>query len=351
MMNEKPVRFGFLLLPHFTLTAFSGMLDVLRLASDEGDRSRPIRCDWQIIGESIAPIRSSSGIQVTPSACLGDPTRFDYLVVVGGLLQRPPTSQATLDFIRAAAVAGVTLVGLCTGAFTLMQAGVLDGYRICIHWFHYWDFLERFPTADPAKIVADRLYVFDRRRITCSGGRATIDLAAEILNHHISPCIVQKAVRILQVDDIQRRNAAQSLPPGIQPAAHPVVRRAVLLMEQHISRGLSLDELTDKLGVSGRQLERLFKETVGQSPQGYARGVRLRLAAWMLTNTNKTISAIAMDCGFSGASHFGRVFRSAFHVPPSAWRDRAPVPDTPEPALTTVPDPVREMFPDRREFY
>ncbi|MER1966303.1 GlxA family transcriptional regulator [Castellaniella sp. GW247-6E4] len=351
MTSEKPVRFGFLLLPSFTLTAFSGMLDVLRLASDEGDRSRPVRCDWQIIGESLAPVCSSSSIEVTPSACLGDPTRFDYLVVVGGLLQRPPTSQTILNFIRSAASSGVTIVGLCTGAFTLMQAGILDGYRICIHWFHYWDFLEHFPNADPAKIVADRLYVIDQRRITCSGGRATIDLAAEILTHHISPSIVQKAVRILQVDDVQRRNAAQSLPPGIPPPTHPVVRRAVLLMEQHISQGLSLDELTSKLGVSGRQLERLFKETMGQSPQSYARGVRLRLAAWMLTNTDKAISAIAMDCGFSGASHFGRIFRSTFHMPPSAWRERARSTDALAQASEALPDPISEVFPDRREFY
>lgn len=350
-VGKEPVRFGFILLPHFTLTAFSGMLDVLRLASDEGDYSRPVRCAWQVIDETLAPVRSSSGIQVVPSELLGDPSRFDYVVVVGGLLQRPPVSPAVLEFIREAGRKDVHLVGLCTGVFTLMQAGVMEGHRICISWFHYWDFLERFPSMDPAQVVADRLYVFDRRRITCSGGRASIDVAAEILRRHVDQSIVQKALRILQVEDAGRANAAQPLPPGIRPTTHPAVRRAVLLMEQHVGRALSLDELAGRLGISVRHLERLFKESTGHSPQAYARGMRLRLAAWMLTHTKKTIAAIASECGFSDASHLGREFRASFQVPPSAWRDRAQLPDALLPAPDPLPDYVSEVFPGRSEFF
>jgi transcriptional regulator GlxA family with amidase domain len=345
------VRFGFILLPHFTMTAFSGMLDVLRLASDEGDHSRPMRCSWQVIDETVSPVRSSSGIQVVPSEELGDPARFDYLVVVGGLLTRPPVNRRVLEFIRQAARSEVHLVGLCTGVFTLMQAGVLDGYRMCVSWFHYWDFLERFPGVDPNQVSADRLFVFDRRRITCSGGRASIDVAAEILRRHIDLSIVQKALRILQVDDAERANAAQPLPPGIRPSTHPAVRRAVLLMEQHVGKALSLAQLAERLGVSTRHLERLFKECTGQSPQTYARGVRLRLAAWMLTHTKKTISTIATDCGFSDASHLGREFRAAFQVPPSEWRNRAQLPDALLPAVSSTPDYVSEVFPGRSEFF
>lgn len=350
-MKTGPVRFGFILLPSFTLTAFSGMLDVLRLASDEGDHSRPVRCAWQVIDKTLAPVRSSSGIQVVPSETLGDPGRFDYVVVVGGLLKRPPVNAEVLAFIREAARQDVHLVGLCTGVFTLMHAGVMDLHRICISWFHYWDFLERFPNIDPAQVIADRLYVFDRRRITCSGGRASIDVAAEILRQHIDQSIVQKALRILQVDDTGRPNAAQPLPPGIKPTTHPVVRRAVLLMEQHVARALTLDELAGRLGVSVRHLERLFKQSTGQSPQAYARGMRLRLAAWMLTHTKKTISAIASECGFSDASHLGREFKASFRVPPSVWRSRAQLPDV----LLPMPDPmaeyVNEVFPGRHEFF
>lgn len=175
--DGAPVRFGIILLPDFTLTAFSGLVDVLRLASDEGDNSRPRRCSWEILGENPQPVRASCGVQIAPWSLFGRPDAYDYLVVVGGLLRATPEiSKATLDFIRAAGGSRTTLVGVCTGAFALMRAGVLDGHRVCVSWFHYWDFLEQFPQADANLLVADRLYVEDRRRITCSGGRASIDV-------------------------------------------------------------------------------------------------------------------------------------------------------------------------------
>ena len=251
------------------MTAFSGLVDVLRLASDEGDNSRPRRCSWEILGENPQPVRASCGVQIAPWSLFGRPDAYDYLVVVGGLLRATPEiSKATLDFIRAAGGSRTTLVG-CTGAFALMRAGVLDGHRVCVSWFHYWDFLEQFPQADANLLVADRLYVEDRRRITCSGGRASIDVGAAILARHVPPAAVQKALRILQVDEPGRYNAPQPQPhlPGAAPSSHPKVRRAILLMEQHLSQALTVEALAKKLDMSVRQLERLFKEDTGKSPQ------------------------------------------------------------------------------------
>ena len=102
-----------------------------------------------------------------------------------------------------------------------MRAGVLDGHRVCVSWFHYWDFLEQFPQADANLLVADRLYVEDRRRITCSGGRASIDVGAAILARHVPPAAVQKALRILQVDEpgaTTRRSRSRICPGPRRPA-------------------------------------------------------------------------------------------------------------------------------------
>lgn len=357
--ENKPLRFGIVLLPNFTLTALSGFLDVLRLSSDEGDHSRPVRCTWQVIGETLAPVRSSSGIYVSPSGRFDEAGEFEYIVVVGGLLHSSPEiSPATLEYIRATGKSEATLVGVCTGAFALMRAGVLQDSRICVSWFHYWDFLEQFPNVTPEKLVADRLYVFDHRRITCSGGRASIDVAAAILTRHIDPSIVRKALRILQVDDLDRGNAPQPHPPGLAPATHPKVKRAILLMEQHLSNALTVDELARKLDMSVRQLERLFKEATGSSPQAYAKSIRLRIAGWMLRHSDKTVSAIASSCGFSDASHMGREFRNAYGLSPGAYRaagSAAPddgaglTTDTPPPGVE-APD-YNEVFPGRKEFY
>jgi transcriptional regulator GlxA family with amidase domain len=325
----SPVRFGIVLLPNFTLTAFSGFVDLLRLAGDEGDLSRPVRCAWSILGESLIPVRASCGIQVTPWTTFEEAGQLDYVVVVGGLLHSGSSaSRATLQFIRDSSETSATLVGMCTGAFALMQAEVMTGYRLCVSWFHYWDFIERFPQADERNLVADRLFVIDRRRITCSGGRASIDVAAAILLRHFDATIVRKALRILLVDDADKGNAPQPAPPGLRPATHPKVKRAILLMEQHIGQPLSLGELAHRLEMSVRQLERLFNSEMDTTPLTYGRQLRLRTAAWLLTSSDRTVTEIASSCGFSDASHFGREFKKEYGEAPNAFRAHGVQPPT-----------------------
>ncbi|HCW69874.1 MAG TPA: AraC family transcriptional regulator, partial [Thalassospira lucentensis] len=143
--NTPRLTVGFILANRFTLCAFANFVDVLRLAADEGDRSRPILCNWTVLSERMDPITSSSGITVQPKERLGDPRRFNYIVVVGGLMaEEPNLSPAYQKFLHEAAAAGVPLVGVCTGAFLLHEAGLLDGYRCCISWFHHSEVVDQF---------------------------------------------------------------------------------------------------------------------------------------------------------------------------------------------------------------
>ncbi|WP_176054866.1 GlxA family transcriptional regulator [Paraburkholderia caribensis] len=317
----RPVRFGIVLLPNFTLTAFSGFVDLLRLASDDCDFSQPVRCAWTVVGETLLPVRASCGIQIQPWQTFDEAGTFDYVVVIGGLLHSGPgVSDTTLRFIRRAAETSSTLVGICTGVFALSRAGVMDGHRVCVSWFHYWDYIARFPEVDERLLVADRLFVIDRRRISCSGGRASVDVAAAILQLHIDTATVQKALRILLVEDAQRASAPQPHPPGTKPVDHPRIKRVVHLMEQHIGQPLSLDELAARVDMSVRQLQRLFKVQTGESPLAYARHLRLRTAAWLLRGSDRTVAEIAATCGFSDASHMGREFRKVHGVAPGAYR-------------------------------
>ncbi|SIO32366.1 GlxA family transcriptional regulator [Paraburkholderia phenazinium] len=343
---KERIRFGIVLLPNFTLTAFSGFVDMLRLSADEGDYSKPVRCSWSVIGDTLAPVRASCGIQITPWETFENAEPFDYVVVVGGLLHSgPQANDETLQFIRQAARGSTTLVGICTGVFALMRAGVLDEHRICVSWFHYWDFVERFPSVNSDALIADRLFVIDRRRITCSGGRASIDVAAAILLRHFEHATVQKALRILLVGEMQKGNAPQPHPPGLEPATHPKVKRAILLMEQHVGRSLPLEELACKLDMSPRQLERLFKAETSKSPQAFAKQVRLRTAAWLLTSSDRTVADIASSCGFSDASHLGREFRKQFGVPPVMFREQRGAVPAEDAAV------FDETFPGRVDVY
>jgi transcriptional regulator GlxA family with amidase domain len=129
-------------------------VDVLRLAADEGDRSRPIACAWHVMDSSKRPIQSSCGLTVDPTSALLDPQDLDYVVVVGGLLTAPAISEATADYLRRAAAANVTLIGLCTGSFILCRLGLMKDREVCVSWYHHQDFTEAFPGLQP---VSDRM--------------------------------------------------------------------------------------------------------------------------------------------------------------------------------------------------
>jgi transcriptional regulator GlxA family with amidase domain len=166
---------------------------------------------------------------------------------------------------------------------------------------------------------------------------------------HFEAATVQKALRILLVDDMQKGNAPQPHPPGLAPAAHPKVKRAILLMEQHVGRSLSLDELAHKLDLSTRQLERLFKAETGKAPQAYAKQVRLRTAAWLLTSSDKTVADIASSCGFSDASHLGREFRKQFGSPPMMYREQRGTASTEDRESASHAAGYDETFPGRAQ--
>ncbi|ESR22530.1 GlxA family transcriptional regulator [Lutibaculum baratangense] len=316
-VDGSRLKVGFVLADRFTLSAFSLFVDCLRLAGDEGDRSRPIDCSWEILGGWSSPARSSCGASVSCSTRYPDPSRYDYLVVVGGILEGPQVSEECYAYIRAAAEAGVRLVGLCTGSFVLTRAGLMTGRRCCVSWFHYQDFVDEFPRHKP---IADRLYVVDGDRITCSGGLSVADLAHDIVVRHLGAAVADKSWQVLLGDRPRTGERSQPLPREGLEAADPRVRRAMLLMEQNLFEPLATPDLAERLGLSRRQLERLFHETLGEGPATTYLRMRLDYAMALLRGGRSSIMEIATAAGFRDHSHFTRSFRRRFGVPPSTVR-------------------------------
>ena len=308
---------GFILARRFTLCALGNFVDVLRLAADEGDRSRPILCAWRVLSPTMEPIASSSGIVVQPEERLGDPTRFDYLVVVGGLVDEVENLHPdTVRYLRAAAAAGVPLVGVCTGTFALHRAGLMQGYRACVSWFHHEDFLERF---DGLKPVSDQIFVVDRDRLTCSGGLSAAHLAAFIVKRHLGTARAAKSLHIMIIDEA----AAEEPQPGMPLALvteDALVRRALLAMQQSIDAPLSIGRVVAQLGVSRRKLERHFRDALGMTPLEADRLIRVEQAKHLLVTTKRSATQIANETGFCDLPHMIKVFRVAEGTTPDAFR-------------------------------
>ncbi len=309
---------GFILLPHFTLLPFAAFVDALRLAADEGDLSRQIRCRWSLIGPDRQPVQASCGVELRPWEVFPAPQRFDYLAVVGGILHHgPQADNATLEYLRTAAAAGVTLIGLCTGSFTLIRAGLLRGRRCCVSWFHYQDVVRHHPEVTP---VAEQLFVEDGRFITCAGGAPAADLAARLIERHCGRALARKSLHIMGIERPRPGSSAQPLPPLLEQVRDERVRRAMLLLEQNLSEPPEIDSLARRVNLSRRQLERMFQTEIGLSPREFSRQLRLRYGLWLLVHSQLTITAIAQDCGFADTAHFSREFRRKYGKAPSAVR-------------------------------
>ncbi len=312
------LRVGFILARRFTLSAFANFVDVLRLAADEGDRSRPIRCGWRVLSSDMGAVTSSCGIAVRPDERLGDPGRFDYIVVVGGLveeLERLDPDYAA--FLRRAAAAGVPLAGVCTGAFILHRAGLMEGYRCCVSWFHHDDFLEQFAGLRP---VSDQIFVVDRDRLTCSGGVSSAHLAAHLVDRHVGRAEAAKSLSIMIIDEALEGEKPQPGLPMSLTTTDPLVKRALLTMQQNLDAPLTVTALAARLGVGRRKLERHFALTLGVSPSEASRIIRIAQARLLLETSERSVTEIANDTGFADVSHLIRVFRASEGETPEVWR-------------------------------
>lgn len=317
-LAPKALRVGFILSKSFTLSAFALFVDTLRLASDSEDRSRRVHCDWDVLSSTRNFITSSSGIQVAPTAPFADPSCFDYIAVVGGLLSvEEPIDSYAQAYLRKAAQAGVGLIGLCTGSFILAEAGLLKGHTACVSWLHHRDFRGRFPDIEA---TSEQIFRFDGKVATCAGGSSVADLAATLVRHHVGEAAERNALEILQIrhrrdaTDVQPRN-----PLGLE-ARDRRVHLAIMMMEQHTEDLLSIDSIATMTGVSRRQLERLFEGDMGASPSAIYMKIRMAAAFNMVVRTNKPLIEIALETGFESLSHFTRRFRAAFGDTPSQIR-------------------------------
>lgn len=313
-----PLSVAFILAPQFTLSPLSNFIDALRLAADDGDFSRQIRCKWKILSHDARPVASSSGLEVIPNARLEDPKSFDYIVVVGGLLHAGKRiAPQIVSYLKQAAEQNIALVGVCTGSFILARAGLMQDHNSCVSWFHHHHFASEFPTLP---VSSDELYIIDGKRLTCAGGVGVTHLAAHVIEKHCGKFEAARALRIMLEEMPLPATTPQPQPVLTEKVSNLSVRKAMLLIERNISSPLSIEDVARKVNVSHRQLERLFQTELGITPMSFSLKLRLNHAKHLLTHTKHRISFIAFECGFIEFSHFTRQFKAEFGVTPTGMR-------------------------------
>lgn len=313
------LRIGFLLLDKFTLAAFAGLIDAVRLAADEGGRSRQIHAAWQVMTPGAGWREASCGMRVVGASEFLDPGQFNYIAVCGGNdyhVARP--ASPVEDYLRQAHRQGVRLVGVCTGSFAIARAGLAEGRTVCVHWNALDAFRKQFPKVST---VVDRLFVDEGDVITCAGSTAAIDVGLYLVSRHCGRNHAQQVVRHMMLSGMRAASLPQAhFMPDMAGVADDRVRRAVHFMEQHLDHSPSLTAVARYVGVSTRQLQRAFKSGLNITPMQMHRVMRTHYGRWKLDNTRESITQIAHDCGFADAAHFSREFAGLFAMSPRRYR-------------------------------
>lgn len=309
-----PQRFGFLLLPRFAMLAFTSAVEPLRAANLLSGRALYA---WRFLSHDGAPATASNGAQLLAQASLAEAGPLDCLVVCGGIDAHLFRDRATLAWLRRAARAGVRLGAVSDGTFVLARAGLLEGQRCTIHWQCAEGFREAFPAIE----LTDDLYVIERQRFTCSGGTASMDMMLRLIEEaHGRPLALRVAEQFLHErprasGDLQRPALRERVGVG-----HPGLVEAVRLMEESLESLLPVAELARRAGLSARQLERLFRQHLGTTPQGHYLELRLRRARHLLSHSTLSVTEVALACGFASGSHFARRYRARYAELPRATR-------------------------------
>ena len=308
-------RFGFLLVPHFSLIALSSAVDPLRLANMALGRKV---FDYVTIGARNEPVVSSDGISVVPDQAMGESSAFDAVFLVGPNPIPKRGNGDVVRWLRLLAARGITLGGIDTGSYYLAKAGLLDGYRCTIHWEDRETLLEEFPHLH----VTRRLVEIDKDRLTCSGGVSPLEMMTFILRRPPGSRELAQQVSDLLVAHQRSPDENQSLPLRYRYANIPaVVLEALELMENNVEEPLKPEEIADFLSVSRRQLERLFQEHLQISPARKYLDIRLANARLSVLRTNRRIDDIASSCGFLTSAHFITKYRELYGNTPQAERN------------------------------
>ncbi len=311
---NSPRRFVFVLLSQFTLLCYACAVESLRIANRMAGRTL---YEWRTIGEGGISVTCSAGTAFALDGELDEVARDETVVLCGGINVAAATTKALLNWVRRESRRGVSMGGLCTASYSLAKAGLLSGKRATIHWENQDSFQEEFDDVTLTKSV----FVLDGRYFTTAGGTASIDLMlkfiaddhGEELASAVADQLIYTTVRTDQ--DTQRLSVPTRI--GVR---HPKLSSVIQMMENNIEEPQSPSLLAKEVGMSTRQLERLFRRYLNRSPKRYYMELRLQKARNLLMQTDMSVINVALACGFASPSHFSKCYRAQYSITP--YRER-----------------------------
>jgi transcriptional regulator GlxA family with amidase domain len=312
--EAKPKGYVFVLLEDFTLLSFASALESLRIANRMLGHEA---YQWRVIGEGGEEVRCSAGSVFKLDGDLGELSRDDTMMICSGVNVQKFTTKKLLGWVRREARKGIPVAGLCTAAYTLAKAGLLDDKRATIHWENHDSFSEEFPEVELTKSV----FVVDGNRLTTAGGTSSLDLMLKLIAKDLGEDLANAVADQLIYSSIRTDQDTQRLSvPTRIGVRHPKLSQVIQIMEGNIEEPISPSILAKEVGMSTRQLERLFRRYLNRSPKRYYMELRLQKARNLLMQTDMSVINVALACGFASPSHFSKCYRAHYDTTP--YRER-----------------------------
>jgi transcriptional regulator GlxA family with amidase domain len=304
----------FYLAPRFSMIAFAATLEPLRIANR---LSRRELFAWSLVSQDGAPTHCSNGAGVVVDGGLEDVERQTTIVLCGGIDVHLAATRPLMTWLRKQVRRGARFGAVCTGAWLLAKAGFLDGKRCTIHWENREAFAEEFPEID----VSNHVYEIDGDLLTSAGGTAGADMMLDMISRSHGPDLASLVADQMIMAPVRASSEEQRLSvPARIGVRHPKLVSIIQKMERHIEEPISPSDLAREVGMSTRQLERLFRRYLDRSPKRYYMELRLQRARNLLLQTDMSVINVALACGFTSPSHFSKCYRAQYGRTP--YRER-----------------------------
>lgn len=296
-------RFVFVLMARFTMISFAAAIEPLRIANRVLARGQ---YRWLLAGPGNETARCSNGAEVSLDCGLEEEFgRGDVVIICGGPDAGAAGNHTLLDWLRRVVRQGAEVGAVCSGALVLARAGLLEGRRAAISAEHHAAFQAVFPGV----ILTDNLFERDGPCLTAAGGTAAMDMMLALIAADHGAEVAGRVAEHLRPSVLR--------PAPDQRAAVPArLGPVVAIMEAHIAEPISPATLAERMGMSIRQLERLFQHHTGRSPKRYYMELRLQTARKLLLQKDASVTEVALACGFASHAHFSKCYRAFYDTTP-----------------------------------
>jgi len=317
--KDAPETLGFLLFPGFPMACLTSAIEPLRAANEICGRRV---FAWKLVGEEMAPVRSSAEVRFDVDMALKDVSELDNLYLLSPPVAEFADPRKGFAALRRLNRAGMVLGAFSGGIFPLVRSGVMAGRKCSVHWCYEAAFKAEFPGMEASRSAIVR----DGRRATASGAGAVFDLMLRLIEEKLGRDTMTEVACWFQHPFVRDADASQKIPVqrvgGTDDLLPEPIRDAIRIFGEHIEDPILIADVAIAVAMSERHLERSFKALTGQSPLKYYRLMRLKKARQRVLYSTDTITEIAQSVGYAGSGPMARHYTAEFGVHPTDERRR-----------------------------